>query len=161
MVFKLDNVNGLASNGFAKLIDTKNLTQDNAWYSHFGHLYFYPLQRGPDTSFTNGMYADLLVTRDGTTNQVRGFVNGVPEVNVTDSGGIGVFSGPNNIITFFEDDFACCSRNEASPGTVQLIQIFDGPVTPVPEPSSLLLLGIGVLPLIGKGWKRAQPIKPA
>ena len=157
MLFKLDNV----GSGFAKLIDTKNLTEDNAWYSQSGHLTFYPLQQGANVVFANGVYADLLVTRVGTTKEVRGFVNGSPEVDVTDSGDIGVFSGPNNIITFFEDDFQCCNRAEASPGTVQRIQIFDGPVNPVPEPSSFLLLGTGILPLIGKSWKRAHPTKPA
>src|SRR2546429_8908731 len=39
MLFKLDNV----GSGFAKLIDTKNLTEDNAWYSQSGQLTFNPL----------------------------------------------------------------------------------------------------------------------
>ena len=161
MFFKLDNVNGSYGNGFAKLIDTKNRTQDIGWYSFHGHLYFYPEQQGPDVVFADGVYADLLVTRDGTTKEVTGFVNGRPEVAVTDSPDVGVFSGPNNIITFFEDDTACCGGQEASPGTVQRIQIFDGPVNPVPEPSSFLLLGTGILPLIGRSWKRAHPTRPA
>jgi len=160
MLFKLDNVDGNEGNGFAKLIDTKNRVSDGGWYSYQGHLYFYPEQQGPDVVFANGVYADLLVTRDGTTKEVTGFVDGRPEVAVTDSSDVGVFSGTNNIMTFFEDDFAT-SGLEASPGTVQRIQIFDGPVNPVPEPSSFLLLGTGMLPLIGKSWKRARPTKLA
>ncbi|HEX9245730.1 MAG TPA: hypothetical protein VGA35_06165, partial [bacterium] len=61
MLFKLANVNGNAGDGFAKLIDTKNLTEDNAWYSQSGHLTFYPLQQGANVVFANGVYADLLV----------------------------------------------------------------------------------------------------
>ena len=121
---------------------------------------FYPEAQGPDVVLANGVYADLLVTREGTTKEVMGFVDGRPEVAVTDSSDVGVFSGTNNIMTFFEDDFAT-SGLEASPGTVQRIQIFDGPVNPVPEPSSFLLLGTGMLPLIGKSWKRARPTKLA
>ena len=159
MVFKLNNVNGngRALNGFAKLIDTKNLSSDNAYYDLSGHLDFFNVGSSATPVFANGVYADLLVTRDGATKEIKGSVDGIQVLDVFDTGGIGIFSATNNIIHFFEDDtVAVCSPGgtdcEASSGTVKSITIFDGPLSATPEPGTLALLGGGVL----AGWLKRR-----
>ena len=96
MSFKLDN-----TSGFRKLIDIKNLTSDQEWYNINGLLRFFALSPGPDLVFSPGVFAELLVNRNGATGQVQGYVNGVLQIEFIDSGGTAIFSGPNNIIRFF------------------------------------------------------------
>jgi hypothetical protein len=156
MVFKLDDVNGngTAHNGFAKLIDTKDLTQDNAYYDFRGQLFFFPTTSS-SAVLTSGVFADLLVSRDGATGEIKESVNGVQVLDFLDPTGIGIFDKPNNIIHFFEDDNPVCGIGcEASSGTVKSITIFDGPGggSATPEPGTLALLGGGLL----AGWLKRR-----
>jgi len=161
MVFELNNVNGNgragggAGNGFAKLIDTKDLSSDTAYYDHSGTLNFFNVGAS-GVVFANGVFADLLVSRDGTTGEIKGFVNGGLVLDVFDPTGIGTFSSAHDIIHFFEDDLLVCSTPgtdcEASSGTVKSITIFDGPVSATPEPGTLALLGGGLL----AGWLKRR-----
>jgi hypothetical protein len=157
MVFELDNVNGngRANNGFAKLIDTKDLTSDTAYYDFQGKLSFFPTISS-NAVLVNGVFADLLVSRDGTTGEIKESVNGIQLLDFFDPTGIGVFSSTNDIIHFFEDDLLVCSTPgtdcEASSGTVTSIKIFDGPGSATPEPGTLALLGGGLL----AGWLKRR-----
>ena len=80
---------------------------------------------------------------------MTGFVNGVQDIQFTDTGSIAVFDTPNQIMRFFEDDNATGQR-EASGGFVDSITIRSDPV---PETSAsvslglLLALGLGTLSL--------------
>ncbi|HEV3334429.1 MAG TPA: PEP-CTERM sorting domain-containing protein [Bryobacteraceae bacterium] len=148
MNFEIDT-----TSGFRKLVDTKNLTEDTQWYDINGHLQYFNQPTGADVVFTPGTFVDLLVNRNSTTNEVKGYVNGVLETDFIDTGGDATFSGPNNIMWFFQDDNAFCGGCEVSSGTVKSIKIFDQPITPtaaVPEPSMLwgLLAACGVTLLV-------------
>jgi hypothetical protein len=142
MVFEFDR-----TDIWRKIVDTKNLTVDEQWYSLDGHLQFYPQPEGPDEAITPGAFVDVFVNRDGATGEIRGYVNGVLETDFIDTTGAGIFDQPDNIMRFFEDDFAYCNGCENSAGTVRSIEIFDGATAPVPEPDTALLLGAGALAL--------------
>jgi len=73
------------TDGFRKLIDFKNLTSDNGLYNLDTALNFFPVTTGPSGSFTAGATAHLVVTRDGSTNQFIGYVNGVQRISFTDT----------------------------------------------------------------------------
>jgi hypothetical protein len=91
---------------------------------------------------TNTM-ADLLVTRNAS-GLFNAFVNGHFAFSVMDTDGVTRFSGPDNIIYFFMDDFQTLLNfpPEAGSGFVDRIQV----TTPVPGP----IAGAG---LPGLSWR--------
>jgi hypothetical protein len=166
--------------GFRKIIDTKDRTADRQLYDINSNLQFYPGVTSGSSVFTANTDAQLVLTRDGTTTQVTGYVGGLPVITFNDGAGTNgpandaVFSGPNNRIWFFMDDLAFCGGCEVSGGNVSLIRIYNGaltaaevaalggkqPPSPIPEPAGLTLLGIGGAALAGVGaWRRRT--KPA
>jgi hypothetical protein len=135
--------------GYRKIIDFKDLSSDTGLYNLHTALNFYNVATGPTGAFAPNVDARLVITRDSTTDLVNGYVNGTLQISFTDSSGLGIFSAANNIIQFFKDDFATGQR-EASDGVVDLIRIYDAPLTAaevaalsnpdaaVPEPSTLV-----------------------
>ena len=99
--------------------------------------------------FSPGTMADLLLTRD-VTGLFSASVDGNPIFSVLDLTGATEFSGPNNIIWFFVDDFQSLSfypnTPEAGSGFINSIKITSD-VAGVPEPPSLILLGSGLAAL--------------
>jgi PEP-CTERM motif len=86
-------------------------------------------------------FVDLLVSRDaGGLFNVN--INGNPVLSFLDSTGLAQFTGPNNIIYFFMDDFQSLANfpnaPEAGSGFINFIQ-----VTSVPEPSTWAMLILG------------------
>ena len=93
------------------------------------------------------MNAHLVVTRDASTNQFVGYVNGVQQITFTDTSSDAIFTGPNNIIHFFKDDFAT-GQVEVSSGVVDRIRIYDGDLTAsevFPAPSWFWSGGVRIL----------------
>jgi len=144
-------------NGYRKILDFKDRSSDNGLYNLTQHLNFYPVITGPDASFSPDVLVRVVLTRDSSTMTTAGYVNGTPELAFTDSLALAVFSAPNDLIRFFEDDFVT-SQNEASGGLATRIQIYQGALTAaevaalggpsgssVPEPTLFVLTGAGLL----------------
>ena len=76
--------------------------------------------------FTDGTLADLLVTRD-STGQFSAYVDGTLAFSIPDLNSITTFSGPNNIMYFFTDDFQSLATHptqpEAGSGFIESIQV--------------------------------------
>lgn len=137
--------------GYKKLIDFKDLTSDNGLYNHDTELVFYDLAFGPDGAIEAGVPVTVLLTRNGTTGEVVGYVNGIEQIRFTDSGGDAVFTGANNIIHFMQDD-GVTGGSESPSGFLDFVRISTGPTgvnTPALDPggfavAALLLLAFGV-----------------
>lgn len=143
---------------FRKIVDFKALSGDDGLYNLNSFLNFFPTQTGPANQILLGTLARVVITRDGTSNLVTGYVNGVQQIQFADSSSIATFSATNNIINFFQDDSATSGR-EASSGSLSQIAIYEGALTTqdaaflggpnvlgVPEPSQLLgLLSLGII----------------
>ena len=132
------------TNSWRKIIDFKDLASDNGLYNLNTELYFVNSAFGPSGTFTAGLAATVVLTRDGGTGLVTGYVNGVQQISFTDAAGDAIISGP---LRFFQDDTFTGGR-EASSGFVDYITIsnsVDAPAGGVPEPASwaLMILGFG------------------
>lgn len=146
---------------YAKIVDMKGLTADAGLY-HFNPtstLSWYNGGNTPGTadSFLVDEYFRINLTRDGTSNLLVGYVNGVQQFTIDDSSGAGVFDAAGNILNLFRDDVATGS-GEAGGGEINQFRIYSGALTSgeiaalggpkgVPEPSVMLLLvgGLGAL----------------
>jgi concanavalin A-like lectin/glucanase superfamily protein len=114
-----------APEGFVRLIDFKNGTNDTGLYGQAGLLSFYNYAGG--TSPTIGTtYVQVALTRasDGT---VSGYVDGAQQFTFTDTANAGVIS--DDTLRFFQDNTSGGSGNEASPGAVARIRLYDKALT--------------------------------
>jgi hypothetical protein len=151
MDFEFDSLSG-----YKKIVDFKDLTSDNGLYNLDTDLNYYNFAFGPAGALTPGTFEQVVITRDAASNTVTGYVDGVQQIQFTDSTSDAVFSAANNIINFFQDDTVTGGR-ESSSGAVSQIEIFDGaltaaevaalpapgPTSSTPEPASRLLAGTG------------------
>src|SRR5437868_160052 len=148
MVFSASN-----TAGWVKLIDFGNLTSDKGLYLQNGTLYFYSVGSSTSVIAANAL-TNVIITRDGATNQFAAYVNGVNVMNFVDVWNWTAFT--QNVAFFMQDD-TVTSGHEASGGKVTLIRTYDGALnqaqvtfvdddggtlpSSVPEPTSLALLG--------------------
>ena len=93
MVFRLDSLTGSNGGPWVNLIEFKDGQADTGLYSFGGALQFYDSATGPSGAFSAGAVATLLLTRDGTTDEVVGYVNGIEQIRFIDDFGDAVFSG--------------------------------------------------------------------
>lgn len=144
------NFNFTTLNGWQKIVDFNGLVPDSGFYTLDNTLNFYPVTNGstPLLGLTN---ADVVITRDSSTNVFTAYLNGVQELTFLDSSSLAVFSSANNIIHFFEDD-ATTGNNEAAPGVINSIRIWDGAlsanevanISAIPVPAAIWLFGSGL-----------------
>ena len=142
MKFRLDEVAG-----YRKLIDFKDRADDTGLYTLNGSFGVYDLPFGPPGSFAVGVDARMVLTRDGITEEVIGYVNGDPMFQFIDSGDLAVFTTAGALARFLQDDFAV--QGEASAGVVDYIRLYDTPLSPtevrdladptIPEPTGAVL----------------------
>ena len=153
--------------GFRRVLDFKNRGSDTGLYAFSQSLNFFNLVTAAEADFTVDQFLHVVLTRDGATQLVSGYVNGQPRFSFADPGGLAIISGPNQELFFFVDDLAVA--NEASAGAVDFIRLYNhpfssaqvlalfqnGPPSAVPEPSTLHLglLGLGLLAL-RQDWRR-------
>jgi hypothetical protein len=160
--FSFDSVSSSA-NGYQRIFDFKNRTSDSGLYSYNGYLSLFASSYNPgDPSaisasqvFTSGTLADLLVTRDAT-GLFSTYINGAPIFSVTDFTGATEFSGPNNIMYFFMDDFVSLmnypNEPEAGTGFIESIQV--NVPSAVPELSTWAMMLIGFVGLGFMAYRR-------
>ncbi len=153
------------TSSYRKLIDFSNRSSDNGLYNLSTSLSFYPMTTGSNGAITDNVMTHLVLTRDGTTGDVFGYINGSITLGIsfTDSSNFATFTGTNNIMHFFRDD-SVTSFNEASDGFVDFIRIYDRPLSAseaallfaaIPEPTSIALACFGMAGVVAlKPWKR-------
>jgi hypothetical protein len=121
----------LKGNGssFYRLLDFKNRKTDNGLYEFNGMLDFYPRDVGTTQVFSPNTWADVVITRDGATKQVVGYVDGEKQFTFKDSADDAVFVRPNGLTRaiFFQDDRQY--RGEDCSGFVDHIRFFDSVLT--------------------------------
>jgi hypothetical protein len=171
--FYFDDVNA-SFNGYERILDFKNRAFDEGLYNRNGSLEFFvgccsgPGGTGGSSAgavFASGQIADLLLTRSAT-GIFSAYVNDTLAFSFLDSTGLATFSGPDNVIWFFMDDFESLNNYpnlpEAGSGFVDRIRI-DPPAAAAPGPIAgaglpgLLLAGGGLL----VWWRRRQKIHSA
>ena len=109
--------------GYRKLLDLANLTVDTGLYSQDGSLRYFPADIGPSGAIPADTKVQIALTRDGATQSVAGYVNGVLQFSFHDSSGLATLTGP--VLSFFIDD-GYSNHAEASAGVVDGIQIYNG-----------------------------------
>lgn len=159
------------TSGYRKIIDFKDRSSDGGFYDLSGALNFYPVVTGQSGDFTAGTPIHVVLTRDGATAVVTGYVNGQQRFTFSDAGSAAVFTANAKVI-LFADDFATGQR-ESSSGTVNYVRFYNGALTAsevtnaylsgppaaIPEPSTAALLMIGLALLLWTGrYRLGRPL---
>ena len=150
--------------GYQKVIDFK--AADQGLYVVDSDLNLYnTVIAAPATNnaFTANVMHRLVLTRDGATDRVRGYVDGVLQFDGLDTFDVSVATSR---LLFFQDD-SSGNTNEAEPGFVERIAIFNraltqteaqdlrGTAVAVPEPAAGALVAAGAALLLGRRRRRA------
>jgi hypothetical protein len=106
--FYFDDINA-SPNGFQRILEFKNLAADTGLYERGGALLFFVRDNQTGASsgpglFASGEPADLLLTRSAA-GLLSAYVNDTLAFTFLDPTGLATFSGPDNVIWFFMDDF--------------------------------------------------------
>lgn len=161
-----------STSGYRKIADFHALGDDSGFYQLNGALNFYPIATAPTTDFLPNTDVHVVLTRDGATQVVTGYVNGQQRFTFLDSGPTATFTAPNHVLTMFVDDFAT-SQGEASGGRANFIRVYNGALTggqvsalfaagppvAVPEPSAAILMILGAIAVVA--WPVSRRRKSA
>ena len=120
LVFRFDRLDG-----YAKIVDFTNATEDRGLYSFDGRMAFWPITTGFGAAVEADSYAQVVLTRDATDNVVA-YVNGARQLSFHDTGDMAVIDA-NDTLRLFSDDTA--TANEDSGGAVSRIRLYDGPLS--------------------------------
>ena len=123
---------------------------------YYGQLWCYDCASPGNKAFSNGQLADLLITRDAS-GHLSAYVNGILNFNFDPTDARTTFSGPDNIIWFFMDDYVTSPTHiEGGSGYIESISITVPNSVPLPGALPLFATGLGVLGLLGWRRKRKQ-----
>jgi hypothetical protein len=131
--FKLDSTAGAT-----KLIDFHNRADDTGLYQTDGRLNYFPNATAGTVDFAPGTDVHVVLTRDGATDVVTGYVNGKQSFSFVDTALDATH--PNDRLYFFADDRFKGGASDASGGTVNYLRMFNGALT-ASEVNALFLAG--------------------
>jgi Concanavalin A-like lectin/glucanases superfamily/PEP-CTERM motif len=159
--FNLDTADVVAT----KIFDFKNLSSDAGLYVNAmtGTLAFIDgsgiVQGTGGAALSSLTYAQIVLTRDSSTNLTSVYLNGTLAFSFTDNVGLAVLgdssASGNSFLTLFKDDgmgLGGSMLSESTQGNIARLRLYDGVLsaddvmhldTTVPEPSTFLLCGIG------------------
>ncbi|QDT00843.1 tail fiber protein [Adhaeretor mobilis] len=123
-------------NPYQKIIDFKDRGSDNGLYALNDTLVFYESGQVAVSGsvFTANTLHNLVFSRDAVTDEIAAYVDGTLLWTYVDSSDQSVFSGPDQIMRFFENE---SGPSESEAGFVERIRIFDE----VLSPEEVALLG--------------------
>lgn len=117
-----------ASNeSWRRVIDYRNRKTDWGLYSYYGNLNYFNVRTGTGGAIQPDRYVQISLTRNDQ-GTVRGYVNGIPEIDFFDSTSNATLD-TDDILGFFQDDTVVA--NEHSAGAVSRIRIWDGALSAV------------------------------
>jgi hypothetical protein len=150
---------------YLKILDFKNFTTDDGFHTRGGgELNWYD---GDDldsaaSHVTAGTPVHLVLTRDGTNDNVVLYANGALALSFTDSSALSVFSEAGGVIRLMADDTV--TNNEYASGFLDYVRIYSDVATasealalsqvtdvaavPVPASLPLLVIALGGLGLL-------------
>jgi hypothetical protein len=162
-----------------KVLDFANLSSDAGLYVNdtSGLLEFIngsgvvqTIPAPTSTAVVSGTYAQIVLTRNGTTGLVSVYEDGTLALSFTDSSDLAVLGDATatgkSYLTLFKDDGTGVGDvggpvvNESSEGDIARLRIYDGVLsdmeimgldTVIPEPGSLALFVLGGVLLLGCG----------
>jgi hypothetical protein len=119
----------------SKIIDFKNLTSDDGLYAPSGgdasdgrlQLCCNIVVESPEGTIVYGETTHLVLTRDGTTDAIVGYVNGLKVISIVDTLDMTTFDGPGNLVHFLMDDSAV--MDDPPIGFIDRIRIYNGPLS--------------------------------
>ena len=148
-----------------KIFDFKNLSSDAGLYVNAasGTLAFIDgsgiLQGTGGAALSSLTYAQIVLTRNSSTDLTTVYLNGTSAFSFTDNGGLAVLGDSsmsgNSFLTLFKDDgmgLGGSMLTESTQGNIARLRLYDGVLsaddvmhldTTVPEPSTYLLGAIG------------------
>lgn len=113
-------------NRWSRVIDFKNRQTDGGAYIYYNEIAFYPSRTSSGAELTAGEYLHYVITRDADTKEVKIYNEGNLYLEFTDSKNEAVYNDSKKI-HFFQDDLVV--RNEASPGAIAFLRIYNYPIT--------------------------------
>jgi OmpA-OmpF porin, OOP family len=111
-----------------RVLDFKNRKSDNGCYIYEGRLNFFNFATGEKAPVKPNEYVHYVFSRDLETHMIKMYVDGESKVEFQDPGDEAVLD-TDQVLNFFQDDLI--AKNEASPGAVALIRMYDRVMTPV------------------------------
>jgi hypothetical protein len=107
-----------------RILEFANGTRDPGLYLNTANaLTFWPLTNGGATVVAPDQYVQVVLTRDGATGTVTGYVDGVQQWQFVDSLNYAVVDA-SNTLHFFQDNTSNGSVREDSAGAVARIRVY-------------------------------------
>ncbi|HLP78865.1 MAG TPA: hypothetical protein VK327_18340, partial [Candidatus Paceibacterota bacterium] len=115
LLFRYDVISG-----WRRIIDFKNPVADAGLYQVNGQLNFFGAGAGgPAGAIAVSNYVQVVITRDSTSSNVVGYVNGAQQFTFVDSGNLATLGGSPLWLRFFKDN-----TTEDAPGAVARIRLY-------------------------------------